>query len=153
MSNNLYAWNAAPAVGRVFLEGAADSRNEAKNAEWTRFQAETAQERDAGRMTSVQRAKILKQKHQELFGAPDSYDDEYWTFFEYIAYRRDTQGLSPQEASYLVTNKRNELDARKANESRTTSNSLPRKKLDYQCKQDCVSKNYSWDFCDSKCSY
>jgi len=94
----LFIWNVHAAAGD-------DAYNQ--------FVREVTMLRDSGQITSAERAKRMKVKFEQLNGPSDGLEQEYWAYFIFIASRRD-QGMSLEEANYLITQKTNEINARRA---------------------------------------
>lgn len=97
----------------------------------------------------------MRQKSQEIYGAHDSDLKEYWDYHEYLAYRRDTQGLSQQEAEYLLQQKENEINARfeARKQAPAAATRSPKRNIDFRCMSECNERGYSYPYCQSKCSY
>ena len=152
-TNFAFAGEAAKAVGLSILqslgEAISTSRQEEINSAYKSYIEETVKLRDSGQINSSELAKRLRQKHEELYGSENSYNKEYWDYYEYIEFQRDTKGMSKQEATYLLQKKINDINERKSPEV-----TPPReKKLDYKCAEVCKQSGFGYDYCDSRCSY
>lgn len=126
------------------------SNADSADDEYNNYVSELTAQRDSGQITSVERARLMRVKREQIY-TEDSLSQEYWSYYDFIAYKRDNEDMSQQEANYLIKQKSNEIKNRRR--QLEVTNSQPPRQIDYQCKKICVSQKMSYDYCDAKCSY
>ena len=71
----------------------------------------SAQARDRGEITAVQRSQLMREIHTQMYGRVPGMD-EYWAYHAYISSEVDARRITQLQADALITQRQGEIRAR-----------------------------------------